>query len=213
MKYIVVDAAKEQDRREFVYTLAGALRALNRHVFITTESDLPREARQVPTLADGGCSIDDLIFAQQKICRRIAEWNRQVPNDTYVIQDGGWLTQVRRGFRYKWNDGRTTGLRNTEVNRLGEAWRAGLRNVGVSEQYVTLLGNHKDQDIAGERMAWYDLKACVHYFGQEGCVASSLFVFHDRPEEVWADLRIKDLPPYTYVEQRTKRPMLTKLRI
>lgn len=213
MKYIVVDAAKEDDRRAFVYTLAGTLRAMNQHVFITTEKDFPREFHKVPTLADGGCTIDDLIFAQQKTCRVIAEWNRRVPKDTYIIQDGGWLTQVQRCFQYTWRNDRFSGIHTDALSRLSAAWQTTLRSNGIPEQYLTLRGCHLDKSIEGERLKWYTLTGGISQVGQDGCVARPRFVFRDRAEEVWAALCIEGLPPYAYTREYKKRPLLTKLHL
>lgn len=213
MKYIVVDAAKESDRHTFAYTLTGALRELNQQVFITTEKDFPREFHKVPTLADGGCTIDDLIFAQQMCCRVIGEWNHRVPEHAYVIQDGGWLTQVRRCFQYVWRSDRYSGIRTDELNRLSEAWRSALRSGSVQEQYITLRGSHLDPSIQEDRLAWYNLTGGISQVGQDGCVARPRFVFQDRAEQAWAALNIDDLPPYSYVKQYVKRPMLTKLHL
>lgn len=213
MKYIVVDAAKVEDRQAFVYTLAGTLRDMNQHVFITTEKDFPREFHKVPTLVDGGCTIDDLIFAQQKTCRVIEEWDRRVPKDTYIIQDGGWLTQVRKCFQYIWRDDRFCGIHRDKLSRLSDAWRTALRSNGIPEQYLTLRGCLRDLSIQAERAAWYTLTEGISQVGQDGCVARHRFVFEDRADAAWAALCIEGLPPYAYTKEYKKRPLLTKLHL
>jgi hypothetical protein len=214
MKYIVVDAASEADRRRFIRTLVVALLDMNRHVLVITDKDLPVEVRQLRSLRDGGSSIDELQFAQQKSCRRILEINRHLPSDTYLIQDTGWLTQIRRCFEYAWrhDDGRC-GILRDEIERLNKTWRDSLHKEGLREQYIILQGDNKDPSLQEERKGWYALNSALIHYGQTGCVAEQRFAIYDRIEQVWSKLQIDNLPPLGCVRDVKRLPRLPKLRL
>ena len=213
MKYIVVDAASEADRRRFIRTLVVALLDMNRHVLVITDKDLPVEVRQLRSLRDGGSSIDELQFAQQKSCRRILEINRHLPSDTYLIQDTGWLTQIRRCFEYVWQYNGRCGILRDEIELLNKTWRDSLHKEGLREQYIILRGDHEDLSLQAERKDWYDLSGALNNYGQTGCVAEHRFAIYDRIKQVWPKLQIDYLPPLSCVRDVKRLPRLPKLRL